>query len=75
MGLGGETVFARPRTLSIESTAGLRWTKLEADASALGLSASESADWTDPFIGLRMNADLTERWNLFAQADVGGFGV
>ncbi len=73
--LGGETVFARPRTLSIEPTAGLRWTKLEAEASVPGLSASKSADWTDPFIGLRMNADLTERWNLFAEADVGGFGV
>lgn len=73
--LGGETVFARPRTLSIEPTAGLRWTRLEADASVLGLSASKSSDWTDPFIGLRMNADLTERWNLFASADIGGFGV
>lgn len=73
--LGGETAFGRPRTLSIEPTAGLRWTKLEADASVLGLSASKSADWTDPFIGLRINADLAERWNLFASADVGGFGV
>lgn len=73
--LGGETVFARPRTLSIEPTAGLRWTRLEADVSVLGLSTSKSSDWTDPFIGLRMNADLTERWNLFAEADVGGFGV
>jgi hypothetical protein len=73
--LGGETVFARPRTLSIEPTAGLRWTKLEADVSVLGLGASKSADWTDPFIGLRMNADLTARWNLFAEADIGGFGV
>lgn len=73
--LGGETVFARPRTLSIEPTAGIRWTKLEADVSVLNVNASKSADWTDPFIGLRMNADLTERWNLFAEADVGGFGV
>lgn len=73
--LGGETVFARPRTLSIEPTAGIRWTKLEADVSVLGLNASKRADWTDPFIGLRMNADLTERWNLFAEADIGGFGV
>ncbi len=73
--LGGETVFARPRTLSIEPTAGIRWTKLEADVSVLGLNASKNADWTDPFIGLRMNADLTERWNLFAEADIGGFGV
>lgn len=73
--LGGDTVFGRPRTLSVEPTAGLRWTKLEADVSVLGLRANKSADWTDPFIGLRMNADLTERWNLFAETDIGGFGV
>lgn len=73
--LGGDTVFGRPRTLSIEPTAGLRWTKLEADVSVFGLSASKSANWTDPFIGLRVNADLTQRWNLFASTDVGGFGV
>jgi len=73
--LGGDTVFGKPRTLSIEPTAGVRWTKLEADVEAFGLRASKSSDWTDPFVGLRMNADLTERWNLFAEADVGGFGV
>lgn len=73
--LGGDTVFGRPRTLSLEPTAGLRWTKLQADVSVLGLGASKSADWTDPFIGLRINADLTERWNLAAEADVGGFRV
>jgi hypothetical protein len=73
--LGGETVFGRSRTLSLEPTAGVRWTKLEADVSFLGFRTNKSADWTDPFVGLRVNADLTERWNLFAEADIGGFGV
>lgn len=73
--LGGDTVFGRPRTVSIEPTAGLRWTRLEADVSAFGLSAAKSADWTDPFVGLRLNADLTDRWNLFAESDIGGFGI
>ncbi len=73
--LGGDTVFGKPRTLSIEPTAGVRWTKLKADVQAFGLRTTKSADWTDPFVGLRMNADLTERWNLFAEADVGGFDV
>ncbi|AYD00488.1 hypothetical protein [Neorhizobium sp. NCHU2750] len=73
--LGGNTVFGKPRTVSIEPTAGLRWTKLDADASAFGLSTNKSADWTDPFVGLRVNADLTERWNLFAETDIGGFDV
>ncbi|QFY62388.1 hypothetical protein FZ934_07740 [Rhizobium grahamii] len=73
--LGGDTVFGKPRTLSIEPTAGVRWTELKADVQAFGLRTKKSADWTDPFVGLRMNADLTERWNLFAEADVGGFDV
>jgi hypothetical protein len=73
--LGGDTVFGKPRTLSIEPTAGVRWTKLEADVEAFGLRTSKSSNWTDPFVGLRVNADLDERWNLFAEADVGGFDV
>lgn len=73
--LGGQTVFGKPRTISLEPTAGLRWTRLQARASAFGLSSEKSSDWTDPFIGLRVNADLTARWNLFAEADIGGFGI
>ena len=73
--LGGDTVFGKPRTLTIEPTAGVRWTQLKADVSALGIRAKKSADWTDPFIGLRVNADLTDRWNLFSEVDVGGFDV
>jgi hypothetical protein len=73
--LGGQTVFNRPRTISIEPTAGIRWTRLEGTVHFLGLSAQKSADWVDPFIGLRVNADLTDRWNLFSSVDVGGFDV
>ncbi len=73
--LGGETAFGKPRTISFEPTAGVRWTELRAAASAFGLRKEKSANWTDPFIGLRMNADLTGRWNLFAEADIGGFGI
>lgn len=73
--LGGETVFGRPRRLGIEPTFGVRWNRLEADVSVLGFGTSKATEWTDPFVGVRANADLTERWNLFAEADVGGFGV
>jgi hypothetical protein len=73
--LGGQTVFGKPRTISFEPTVGVRWTELKADGSAFGVSSTKSSDWADPFIGLRMNADLTDRWNLFAEADAGGFDV
>lgn len=73
--LGGQTVFGKPRTISFEPTVGVRWTELKADVSAFGVSSTKNSDWAHPFIGLRMNADLTDRWNLFAEADVGGFDV
>ena len=73
--LGGQTVFGRPRTLSLEPTAGLRWTRLSADIGVLGLGFGKASDWYDPFAGLRVNADLDARWNLFVQADIGGTGA
>lgn len=73
--LGGDTVFGRPRTWTLEPTAGLRWTELKADVEAFGNRGAISADWTDPFVGLRTNLDLDARWNVFAEADVGGFGI
>lgn len=73
--LGGLTVFNEARVFALEPTIGLRWTKLEATVDALGLSVTKQANWTDPFIGLRLNADLDERWNLWAEADIGGFDI
>lgn len=73
--LGGRTVFNEPRVFAVEPTVGLRWTKLEASVQALGMSVTKQANWTDPFVGLRLNADLDERWNLWAEADIGGFDI
>ena len=75
--LPGETAFGNPRNVSFEPTLGLRWTDLKASAAVapLALQTAKGANWVDPFVGLRMNADLSRRWNLFAQADVGGFGA
>lgn len=72
--LGGNTVFGRPMTVSFEPTAGVRWTKLGGEIGVLGLGFGKRSDWYDPFLGLRVNADLSDRWNLFAEADVGGTG-
>ncbi|MEN3931168.1 hypothetical protein WJT86_08875 [Microvirga sp. W0021] len=73
--LGGDTVFGRPRRIAIEPTAGVRWTKLNVHAKAIGLQTVKRADWFDPFVGLRISADLTDRWNLFVSGNVGGFGA
>ncbi len=73
--LGGATVFGAPRSFAIEPTAGARWTRLDGRLSTMGLSMERSASWTDPFVGLRISDDITERWTLLAEADIGGFGV
>lgn len=70
--LAGTTAFGRPRTLSFEPTAGVRWTRLSGDIGVPGLGFGKASGWYDPFVGLRVNADLTDRWNLFAEADAGG---
>ena len=64
--LGGETIFGEPRAWRIEPTAGVRWTKLSTKLhiDSLGFSTKKKTEWTDPFIGLRMHADLTDRWTL-----------
>ena len=73
--LGGATVFNAPRLFTVEPTIGARWTQLKTTVDAFGLSATKKADWTDPFVGVRLSADLNDRWNLWGQADIGGFGV
>ena len=75
LALGGNTVFGEPRHFTVEPTIGVRWTKLEADADAGFAGLNKSADWTDPFVGIRLSGDLDERWNLAGEADIGGFGA
>jgi hypothetical protein len=37
--------------------------------------ATETVDWVDPIVGLRVRGDLTQRWSLFAMGDVGGWNI
>ncbi|WP_244482280.1 hypothetical protein [Rhizobium sp. Root1204] len=73
--LGGETVFGQPRRLSVEPLIGVRWSQLKGTVEALGRKVEKQSDWWDPFVGLRVNIDLSDRWNLFTEADIGGFDV
>jgi hypothetical protein len=75
MALGGDTVHGTPRVFALEPLAGVRWTRLTGNIRVLGIGLSESESWLDPYVGTRMTLDLDERWNLFAEGDVGGFGV
>lgn len=73
--LGGNTVFGTPRVFAIEPTVGVRWTRLSTKLRVGGLGISGSESWLDPFVGTRVLYDLTDRWNVAVEADVGGFGV
>lgn len=72
---GGDTATGSPRTFTIDPLIGVRWTELKADVEVLGLKATKKADWTEPFVGVKSSWDVSERWNLSGEADVGGFGI
>lgn len=39
------------------------------------VSKDESESWAEPFFGLRLGVDITDRWVLQLRGDVGGFGL
>jgi hypothetical protein len=43
--------------------------------AAIPSETAATADWVDPFIGLRARCNLTDRFYAVAKADVGGFGI
>ncbi len=75
MPLDGETVFGGQQLFAFEPIVGLRWTQLKVDFMFDRWSESRKLQWTDPFVGARIHTDLNDRWNLFAEADIGGFGA
>lgn len=59
---------------------GARFTILEAELTGrlVGegeLNASRSIDWADPIIGIRGQADLSDKWFFRYSGDIGGFGI
>src|SRR5690606_36275329 len=73
--LEGTTLYGNQRIFAIEPTIGVRWTQLKADIEVGPFNARRKTDWTDPFIGTRIFYDINDRWNIFAEADIGGFGA
>jgi hypothetical protein len=71
------TASGKPMRLIVEPEAGFRFTYLRAELDVRhgGPSVDESESWVDPIIGSRFAIDLSERWNLSAEGNVGGFGV
>ena len=67
----------------VDVIGGLRYVKLEASADIDGsfeavsgtLSRSGDKDWVDPYIGVRIQHPIADRWTLVGYGDIGGFGV
>lgn len=57
-----------------DQEAELRFTDSSTNPSTR-ISVSGSQTWIDPFVGLRLRHQISERWGLFARFDYGGFGV
>lgn len=67
----------QPLRLIVEPEAGFRFTYLRAELDVRngGPTVDESESWVEPLIGSRFGLDLSDRWSLTAEANVGGFGV
>jgi hypothetical protein len=67
----------KPMRLIVSPEAGFRFTYLHAELDVRngGPSVDESESWVEPTVGSRFGIDLTDRWNLTAEGNVGGFGV
>lgn len=72
--LGGENANGEPRTTEVSPLIGARWSKARADLSVPGLiNAGKQAEWTDVIVGVRTSSDISRRWNLSTNFDLGGF--
>jgi hypothetical protein len=66
------------QTTPVDAVAGVRYSYLKADISLspslvlpAGARFTESVDWPDVFVGLRVAHALTDKWRLVAYADIG----
>ena len=66
----------RPLRLWVAPEAGFRFTYLRAELEVRGgRTFDQSESWVDPLVGSRFGLDLTDRFALATEANVGGFGV
>lgn len=67
----------------VDVIGGLRYAKIEADATINGsffaqsgaVARSAKKDWVDPYVGVRFLTPLADHWTFVSYLDIGGFGV
>lgn len=60
---------------SLDVLAGGRFWDMETELSIGPLRRESDTSWVDPFVGLRLMAQLTDRFSLILRGDVGGFSI
>jgi len=64
------------RSMTVDALGGGRYWYLSANLDfGSTTNPSKSTQWVDPFLGARLNADITEKLLFNIRGDVGGFGV
>jgi opacity protein-like surface antigen len=71
------------RNSGIDLMLGARYVDIEAevevaqfpDPSFVGYRAKGGQNWIEPWVGLRVEANLNEKWKIYGQGNVGGFGL
>jgi hypothetical protein len=72
----GTSSSGAPLRLAVAPEAGFRLTYMRTELEIRGgPTVDQSETWVDPPIGSRIGLDLTDRWTIGGEANVGGFGV
>jgi hypothetical protein len=72
----GTSSSGRPLRLVVAPEAGFRFTYMRTELEVRGGQTVDSSEsWVDPLIGSRIGLDLTDRFAIGGEANVGGFGV
>jgi hypothetical protein len=69
----GESASGQPLRLILEPTAGIRVNHLRVELEVRGgRQFDDNETWVDPLVGTRFGIELTDRWTITGEADVGG---
>jgi hypothetical protein len=72
----GTSSSGRPLRLVVAPEAGLRFTYMRTELEVRrGRTVDSSESWVDPLIGSRIGLELTDRWGIIGEGNLGGFEV
>jgi hypothetical protein len=72
----GVSASGAPLRLAVAPEVGFRYTYMRTELEIRrGPTADQGQSWVDPLIGSRIGLDLTDRWTIGGEGNIGGFGV